>query len=154
MEENFFVYQRRALRPLLVWGIGSSVIGALLAPFAGFWRHFGLQAIAWGVIDVLLAIVGRRRALLQAEALASHAIDEAVAVREAEQLRTVLRVNAGLDVLYIASGLFVARRFAQRPDRRGLGIGIAVQGLFLLIYDVLFAWDVGRRFLATDESLP
>lgn len=147
MHENFFVYQRRALRPLLAWGIGSTLLGTLLLPFRGFVRHFGIQAAAWGVIDVLLAIVGRRRALLRAEALATHQIDETVALREADQFQKVLRFNAGLDVLYIAAGLFTALRFSSRPDRRGLGLGIAVQGVFLLIFDLLLAHEVERTYL-------
>jgi len=148
MSHNFFVYQRRALQPLLFWGIGSSLLGALMLPFAGFTRHFGLQAAAWGVIDVLLAMAGRRRALLKAEALAEHSLDESAATREAERFRGLLLFNAGLDVLYIVAGLFTAFRFADQPDRRGMGVGITVQGVFLLLFDVLLARDVERKFLA------
>ncbi|NWF81974.1 MAG: hypothetical protein HXY37_18315 [Chloroflexi bacterium] len=147
MHENFFVYQRRALRPLLAWGIGSSLLGTALLPFRGAARHFGIQAVAWGVIDVLLAMAGRRRALLRAEALAAHQLDEAVAAREAEQFERILRFNAGLDLLYIAAGLVTALRFASRPDRRGLGAGIAVQGVFLLLFDLLLAREVEQKYL-------
>ncbi|MFQ3662067.1 MAG: hypothetical protein SNJ69_06695 [Chloroflexaceae bacterium] len=147
MHHNFFVYQRRALQPLLFWGIVSSLLGALMLPFGGFTRHFGLQAATWGVIDVLLAMAGRRRALLKAEALAEHHLDESAATHEAERFRGILLFNAGLDVLYIGAGLFTALRFANRPDRRGMGVGIAVQGVFLLLFDVLLARDVERKFL-------
>lgn len=148
MHPNFFVYQRRALQPLLFWGIVSSILGALMLPFGGFTRHFGLQAAAWGVIDVLLAMAGRRRALLKAEALAEHSLDESAATHEAERFRGILWFNAGLDVLYIVAGLFTALRFADRPDRRGMGVGITVQGVFLLLFDALLARDVERKFLA------
>ncbi len=146
-QSNFFVYQRRALRPLLRWGIGSSLIGAvlLLVP-RPFWRQFGLQAVSWGMIDVVLAIVGRRQALVRAEQLASGALDESAAEREAAAFERILLINAGLDVGYIAAGGFTAARFADRPDRRGLGLGILVQGLFLLLFDALVARDVRRRF--------
>lgn len=145
-DENFFAYQRRALRPLLAWGVGSTLLGTLLLPFAGFWRHFGIQAASWGAIDAVLAIAGRRGALLKAEALAAEQIDEAAVEREAAQFRRILLFNAGLDLLYIASGVFTALRFRHRPERRGLGWGIAVQGLFLLLFDTLLARDVGERF--------
>lgn len=147
MEENFFTYQRRALRPLLAWGIGSAVLGAAMLPIPGFWRHFGAQAVAWGVIDVVLAIAGRRQALLKAEALATHALDEARATREAERFRNILLFNAGLDVLYIIAGLLVTRRYAERPDRSGLGAGIAAQGAFLLLFDALLARDMDATYL-------
>ncbi|MBP1467575.1 hypothetical protein EYB53_017815 [Candidatus Chloroploca sp. M-50] len=152
MQENFFVYQRRALRPLLVWGIGSSVLGALMLPFAGFWRHFGLQAVAWGVIDVLLAMIGRRSALLKAERMATGELEARDALREAEQFRKILTVNAGLDVGYILVGLAVALRYAERPDRQGLGYGIATQGAFLLVFDALLARQVGQRMDADDHE--
>lgn len=146
-DENFYAYQRRALRPLLAWGIGSSVGGALLMLAPGAARHFGVQAAAWGVIDVLLAMGGRRRALLRAEELARGDIDESAAAREAERFRNVVAFNAGLDLLYVLAGLAVAARWADRADRRGLGYGVAAQGLFLLAFDALLARDIDRRFL-------
>lgn len=145
---NFYVYQRRALRPLLQWGIGSTLIGALLSALPNpFWRQFGLQAASWGFIDLLLALAGRRQALLRAERLAAGELDQDDSDRDAAQFRRVLLINAGLDVGYIAAGAFTAKRFAQRPDRRGLGLGILVQGIFLLLFDALVARDVGERFL-------
>jgi hypothetical protein len=145
---NFFVYQRRALTPLLRWGIGSSLLGAVLILVPQpFWRQFGLQAVSWGVIDVLLAVVGRRQALVRAEQFAAGALDETDAEREAAHFARILLFNAGLDVGYIAAGGFTAARFADRPDRRGLGIGILVQGVFLLLFDALVARDVRQRFL-------
>jgi hypothetical protein len=93
-------------------------------------------------------MAGRRRALLKAEALAEHSLDESAATHEAERFRGLLLFNAGLDVLYIVAGLFTALRFADRPDRRGMGVGITVQGVFLLLFDVLLARDVERKFLA------
>lgn len=145
MHDNFYVYQHRGLRPLLAWGIGSSLAGALLALLPRpFWRQFGLQAVGWGIVDVLLAIAGRRQALLRAEELASHARDESAAARDAEQLQRILLLNAGLDLLYIAGGLWATGRHPDRPERRGFGLGITVQGLFLLAYDLIFARQVER----------
>jgi hypothetical protein len=148
MEQNFFVYQRRALRPLLRWGVGSSLLGAALALFPSpYWRQFGLQAAAWGAIDAVLAIAGRRDALLKAERSAHGEIDAAHERAAAEQLQRILLVNAGLDVAYIAAGLATALRYADAPGRRGLGHGIAAQGAFLLIFDSLLARDIGARWL-------
>lgn len=148
MEHNFFVYQRRALLPLLRWGIGSSLVGALIALLPGaYWRQFGLQTAGWGIIDVLLAIAGRRDALLKAERSLQGEIDEQGERAAAERLRAILLVNAGLDLLYISGGTWAARRFADHPGRRGAGHAIAIQGLFLLVYDLMFARDIDRRFL-------
>jgi len=145
MQENFFLYQHKALRPLLAWGLLSSLGGALLLLIPGLWRHFGVQALTWGMIDLLLAVVGRRDALRKAAALAEGAIDAAEVTHEARRFRTILAVNSGLDLFYILIGLAVAARWAERADRRGLGYGIAVQGAFLLIFDGLLVRDVTQR---------
>jgi hypothetical protein len=148
MDHNFFVYQRRALRPLLRWGMGSSVVGTALALLpSSYWRQLGVQAAAWGMIDAILAVAGRRSALLKAEHSFAGDLSEAQEHVAVEQFRRILQVNAGLDVLYIVAGLAVARRYADTPGRRGLGHGIAIQGLFLLIFDSLLARDVGARWL-------
>jgi hypothetical protein len=146
MSDNFFRYQRRVLGILLAWGAGSILITPLaLFRRDPFWRQFGVQAFTWGAIDAALAVFGRRSAARKAAQHERGELSAADARREAAKFRRILLVNAGLDVLYIASGLWTARRFRDRRDRQGLGIGIAVQGVFLLVYDAALAWDVGRR---------
>lgn len=52
-------------------------------------------------------------------------------------LRRLLWINAGLDVLYVAVGLGLWMR--PRPMLKGFGLAIAIQGLFLLFFDLLHA---------------
>lgn len=148
MDQNFFVYQRRVLRPLLHWGMGSSVAGAVLTLLPNeYWRQIGTQAFTWGVINSALAFAGRRSALLKAEESFAGDMRESQEHAEAEQFHRILMFNAGLDVAYIAIGMLVAQHYAQQPRRRGLGHGIVVQGLFLLIFDSWLARDVDARWL-------
>lgn len=147
MNDNFFAFQYHALKPLERWGAGSVIGGAVLALLPGFWRHFGLQAISWGAIDWLLAIAGRRQALLKAEDLVAGDLDESAAHAAAERFRTILLVNAGLDLLYIGAGLWLLRAAGDRADRRGMGAGILVQGLFLLLFDSILAAEINRRWI-------
>ncbi|WP_322815408.1 DUF6992 family protein [Chloroflexus sp.] len=147
MNNNFFSFQYHALKPLAQWGLGSVIGGAILALVPGFWRHFGLQAISWGAIDWLLAVAGRRQALLKAEDLALGDIDENEAHAAAERLRNILLINAGLDLLYIGSGLWLIRGAGERTDRQGMGAGILVQGLFLLLFDSILAAEIQRRWI-------
>jgi hypothetical protein len=138
--------QLHGLRPLLGWGLLSSAAGLLLiAVRRGYWFHFGLQALGWGLIDALLAVNGRRQARQRLAARRDGTRSRSDADRDLQQLQRVLLVNAGLDVLYILSGRWTARRWRDRADRRGSGDGIALQGLFLLVYDVLFAAAIARR---------
>lgn len=147
MNDNFFAFQYHALKPLKQWGLGNIIGGTILTLIPGFWRHFGLQALSWGAIDWLLAIAGRRQALLKAEDLVAGDLDESAAHAAAERFRTILLINAGLDLLYIASGLWLFRTAGERTDRRGMGAGIFVQGLFLLLFDSILAAEINRRWI-------
>ncbi|QDU19376.1 DUF6992 family protein [Urbifossiella limnaea] len=51
-------------------------------------------------------------------------------------LATLLKVSAGLDVLYVLAGVALLTR---RPARlKGFGAAVVVQGAFLLVVDVTF----------------
>jgi hypothetical protein len=148
VNHNFFTYQRQRLRILLGWGLGSTLIGLpLIISPSPFWRSFGLQATSWGLIDALLAIFGIAGAQRKATRTEVGELGEEEALAEARSFRRILLINAGLDLLYIGGGITTARRAAGRPDRQGMGLGIAAQGLFLLIFDSLLAREVGEHWL-------
>ena len=148
MADDFFTYQRRRLGILLVWGAGSMLFGPLaLLSRDALWHQFGIQAFSWGAIDALLAFFGRRGAMSKAVLRAQGLIAEADEKREARRFRSILLLNAGLDVLYIIGGAALAWRQWDRRDRRGMGLGIIPQGVFLLLFDSLLAREVRRRFL-------
>ncbi len=108
---------------LLVWAIpwmGAGVLGLWLSSSdsqKGFWGMSG----AWGFVNGAIALIG----LLGAE------------TSDYGALRTTLWINAGLDVLYVASGLYLL----SRPEEtwRGGGVAILVQGGFLLVFDIVHA---------------
>ena len=108
---------------LLVWAIpwmGASVLGLWFSGSdsqKGFWGMSG----AWGFVNGAIALIG----LLGAE------------TSDYAALRTTLWINAALDVLYVASGLYLL----SRPEEtwRGGGTAILIQGGFLLVFDVLHA---------------
>ena len=144
-ELSFFHFQHRALGLLWGWGLGSVVLGAsaLLSRNLAV-RQVGIQSIAWGAIDAALAWFGRRDARIK---IAAGATD---GPRQARRFRTILLINAGLDVGYIAGGWALLRSARGRDQRSGMGIGIIVQGLFLLLFDSGLAWLVGRREWESD----
>jgi hypothetical protein len=108
---------------LLVWALpwmGAGILGLWLSSSdsqKGFWGMSG----AWGFVNGAIALIG----LLGAE------------TQDYAGLRTTLWVNAGLDVLYLASGLYLL----SRPEEtwRGGGVAILIQGGFLLVFDILHA---------------
>ena len=55
-------------------------------------------------------------------------------------------MNAGLDIGYVALGLWLMQHFKARPDRRGMGLGILIQGLWLFLFDGLVSQEVRSRW--------
>jgi hypothetical protein len=66
-------------------------------------------------------------------------------VQAARRFRTILLINAGLHVGYVAGSWALLRGARGRDDRAGMGLGIVIQGLFLLVYDGVLACMIGRR---------
>ena len=146
---TFFAQQHDLLLGLLGWGVGSVVVGIGLArQRSEVLRQIGIQAIVWGAIDALLAWSGRLGARQHQTLVATPAPDPDE-IKAARSFQRLVALNAGLDLLYIAGGLRLARE--RRADRRGIGIGIAIQGLFLLIYDSLLVWWSTRWRAARDQ---
>lgn len=136
--KSFFHFQHTALGILWRWGMGS-VLAGLVASFSRntVVRHAGIQALAWGAIDATLAHLGRHQAR---QRISEGMPDQG---RHARRFRTIVLVNAGLDVGYVTAGWLLIRR-STRPERVGIGLGIVVQGLFLLVLDSLLALRTGQ----------
>jgi hypothetical protein len=139
---SIWQYYRVITRRLLVWSTISVIAGIVLLVPGPLWQGVGLEAIVWGVIDAGIALIGgwvtRRRHARQAEPS-----DPAVMSHEAHNLRRLLLINAGLDVLYVVAGVTLALTLgADNPFWRGNGWGIVVQGGFLLFFDLVHALGV------------
>lgn len=120
-------------RQLALWaGLNIAAGAALQVVPERAWRAFGWQCLGWGGVNAALAAVGLWRASRPRQATTAEC---------ATGLRRLLLVNAVLDVLYLAGGLWLLRsgRRRQSAVRSGSGAGIAVQGLFLLAFDLLHA---------------
>lgn len=133
--------QSRISRHLLVWSALSVVVGAALLFAAPFWRGVGVQALVWGVIDAAIAFFGL--VSLQRKQRRADADQPDTQLRETHTLRRLLLVNAGLDVLYIVGGVVILTSFAT-DFAKGNGVGIIVQGTFLLLFDLFYALRVQR----------
>jgi len=130
--------QRRLLGELALGAAVSGAAGAALwvrgrrTAGAGV-VGFGRQTVAWAAVDAAIVGWGVR-------GFARSPQDEPAAGRVARRMRLLTAANAAADVGYVAAGAALARR----PDRRGDGLAVVVQGLFLLWLDVRHA----RRFHA------
>jgi hypothetical protein len=117
-------FTQTIMRRLLLWGV-LSTLGGVLLQFSRkpFWIGVGQQAIGWGVIDALIALVAGRAT---SQSFSS------------QTLRRILLINAALDVLYMLGGFILARTKGTTDEKlRGQGWGIVLQGLFLFKFDLI-----------------
>lgn len=136
-------FQKAVSRRLVTWAALSAAAGGfMLLGRSAFWRGVGMQAIGWAVINAGIAFFGARAATRR-ERLPGAQLPYTTR-KESTTLHNLLWINAGLDILYMIGGGWMARRAAD--DRgRGTGVGIIVQGAFLFIFDVIHGLRVPRH---------
>ncbi len=129
------------LLKLLVWVALSITVGTALLALIRVRRmdsplllHFGVQAVAWGVVDAAIALWAR-------SGLGLRDLASAVA------LDRFVWLNIGLDIGYVGVGATLAilgARGARRPGLVGAGLGVVVQGLALTVLDLQLAAGIVR----------
>jgi hypothetical protein len=135
-------FQRTVARGLLTWSGISVALGLLMGaartPFA---NGVSSQFLGWPVINSGIALFGlfsagrRERTLNDAHTRQRRA-------KEAHNLRRLLRINAVLDIGYMAGGLWLLARKERSERLRGAGLGIVLQGAFLFVYDTVLSLRV------------
>lgn len=102
---------------------------------------FALQSLIWGAIDGVIAWFGARD--LRRRLAAGEAGDALASAAFGRRLHRLLLVNAALDVAYVAAGVAILAVW-RTPDGLGHGLGVLVQGGFLLLFDALHARRCGH----------
>ena len=133
---------RRCMWVLGAWGAANLAAGAIgAAGNSGEARAFHQMNMAWGAVNLGIALPGLLR---RSPATGFDLYRSSKALHQTQQ---VFLFNAGLDVGYIASGFWARERAKTRsnPGRwRGFGNSIALQGAFLLVFD-LSSWYAHQR---------
>lgn len=172
MAKTIWDSHRTVTGSLLAWNVLNILGGAALMVVMGrkandqpptdpqaMLRAVGGQAVAWGMINSGIALVGG--AFTRRREKKADAHTPSVMHRETRNLRRLLWVNAGLDVLYMVGGLSMvgrARQLASSPATPepgkqqirpatlcGTGIGIGIQGMLLFLFDVVQALALPRN---------
>lgn len=95
-------------------------------------------------MNATIAGVGAWRARRAAVADGADGADRADGADEkgrARSMRRTLLINAGLDVGYLATGIWLTRSAHPRlSDAHGDGVAVIAQGLYLLQLDARYAW--------------
>ncbi|MDX2039538.1 MAG: hypothetical protein SFX72_23060 [Isosphaeraceae bacterium] len=106
---------------LFAWtlaSMGAAVVGLYAKP-REYWHAFWFMTGIWALVDGILAwfgLVNRPGPLAD--------------------LSRLLLINAGLDVVYLAAAVFLMTR--KGAMLRGFGLAVAIQGGFLLLFDIGF----------------
>lgn len=142
MKPDIWIFQTTLSRRLTNWAILSIVIGIAFLFANDFLRGIGIQFMAWGAIDWIIAVLGtvatkRRKARLTPDELPD------ASLKEGSKLKRILLINTGLDVLYVAAGIaLIVTLGADNPEWRGHGWGVIVQGGFLFFFDLYHALKI------------
>jgi hypothetical protein len=135
-------FQRFVSRALLAWSALSAGFGvAVRLGGTPFTRGISDQFLGWPVINAGIALFGAFSAARRERSLPD-AATPARRQREARNLRRLLRINAALDIGYMAGGLAMILRPGSGPRARGTGLGILLQGAFLFIFDTILSFRV------------
>lgn len=148
MEAEHIAFRVAAMQVLGAWALLNIAGGAV-----GAWatrsrplRAFFLGNAGWNVVNLAIAVGGGLAALQHAPGT----WEGVTLLREVELFLRILLVNAGLDVGYVASGVIAALwgRERREPWRLGIGSAVALQGVFLFVFDVVISTLTHRQLEA------
>ena len=132
---NIWQYQYIVTKRLAIWGCGSFAVGIPMIFMEPFLRGFGWQAMLWGAINMGIAVFAALRISKRRENSPDPA-DHGIIENEATKLKKLLILMIRCDFGYLALGLLIIFTWGRKDAWwMGTGIGIFVQGLFLLGFD-------------------
>lgn len=135
-------HSRNGMIALGSWGAGNIIAGTagmLTSDRGSMMFNFHLMNTAWNAVNIGIAIPG----YLGARKRLKKEYDIPGSFKLQRQQETVYLINAGLDVLYISSGVFLqeyGNRFNNdrvRNSFQGMGYSLIMQGGFLLLFDAV-----------------
>lgn len=135
---NIWQFQQRLSRRLMAWAGVSFVLGLLMSARGKYGRGLGSQFMGWAAVNLGIAFLGNAAARQRNADYENPAAPE-IREKETANLRRLLWLNAGLDVFYILGGRWWASRDTGDGERRGQGVGVMIQGAFLLVFDIVHA---------------
>ncbi|MGB3588196.1 MAG: hypothetical protein WBA23_16725 [Tunicatimonas sp.] len=120
------------------WAIGNmGVSGALMGNTSGSHYYFHQMNVFWNVVNIGLAGFG----YYNAATVDPSTFSLAESIQEQHSIEKLLLLNAGLDVAYIAGGVYLlerSRRESAQTERwKGYGQSLLLQGGFLLLFDAV-----------------
>lgn len=143
-EKKRIQYSKNAMITLAGWSV-ANIAGSGIATNTrnAELRYFHQMNVMWGGINLAIAGLGYRSA-------SREKIDNptlADVLKHQNKIEKTYLINAGLDVLYVGSGLLMNKTSdnQKNPEQfKGYGNSIMLQGGFLLLYDAIM-YAIHRR---------
>ncbi len=119
------------------WALGNIAISSIgWSQSTGSRQAFHQMNVAWNGVNLLIAGFGYYSALNGPTDLSLFET-----IQEHEKIKRILLFNAGLDLAYMAGGLYLLERGKHRPGQgerwRGFGRAVIMNGAFLFAFDVI-----------------
>ena len=129
--------QKTGMMVLGGWAVANIAGGlALRSGAEGSQKHFHTMNAAWNVVNLGIAGLGYFAAIKSDPA----SFDLYATIHEQHKLQKILLFNAGLDLGYMAGGLYLMERSKNATKNveqmKGFGRSIILQGAFLFVFDV------------------
>ena len=116
------------------WAITNLAIGTV-ASFntTGSTKYFYQMDALWNIANLGAAIPG----YINASKKTGKPLPADETLKEQKKIETIFLVNGGLDLVYIAGGIYLNNKgnTTNSDKLRGYGTGIILQGVFLLLFD-------------------
>ncbi|MBN1482524.1 hypothetical protein EH223_10805 [candidate division KSB1 bacterium] len=126
-EYDPFRHADQAMTVLTGWSVGSIAVGTgmLFMPNTQV-QYAGIQNIAWGAIDLGIAVWGKKSTQKN--------IGYKPPEQQRQEFQKALWINGLLDVAYIGVGYYLYKH-GKNDKLKGTGAGIVAQGGFLFVFD-------------------
>ena len=116
------------------WALANMAIGSFAYfNLPGKKKYFNQMNVMWNVVNLGLATAG----YFGAKADLNQQLSLAQSINDQHKIEQILLLNAGLDVGYMAAGLYLNERGLRKSSDRlqGYGQSLILQGAFLLVFD-------------------
>jgi len=128
---------RKGMLVLGSWAVGNMIASPVLRRDAtGSDKYFYNMNVYWNAVNLAIAGFGYFGALRNDPG--QYNLQQSI--KEQQKIEKILLFNAGLDLAYVASGLYASEQGSNNNDDRlkGYGESIILQGAFLFVFDMIF----------------
>lgn len=128
--------QKKGMIVLGSWAMMNMLSGTYgVLSFEGERKYFHQMNAAWNFVNLGIAVAG----FYGASSASDMMLTTQGMMDEVNHFDKILLINAGLDVLYIGTGILLWKngRIKNNDRRIGYGKSVVVQGGFLLLFDTV-----------------